>query len=390
MVVKAQRIVIMPTEIILDSCHQITNEAIGLLLTYQCNLNCKYCYIQKKQDKVMSFDMAKSVVEPLLNKDSGRLDIVFVGAETLLAFDVIKQLVEWIEQRQWKKQYRFFGSTNGTLLDKSKKRWLTNHRNILTLGLSYDGIPTIQKENRGANKIDIDYFIKTWPTQPIQMTINANSVDKMAKGVIFLLEKGAVVHPNVAYEKEEWPASKIHEYGKQLLQLVNYYDSHESMPVISQFQHNLGEYAKNIGRENEICQICGAGKGYHVIDIDGNSYPCHILSPLVLGEKQILEVSRGQVKCSSSRLNKICSKCIFVTSCPTCLACNYVYRGNTEKRDSTHCRIMQTEVRAFMKKEVLRLNKKSIISPKEASEIDAIISIREYLKQNTIPKIGKC
>ena len=33
-------------------------------------------------------------------------------------------------------------------------------------------------------------------------------------------------------------------------------------------------------------EICGAGNGFQVFDVDGQSYPCHILSPLVLeGEK---------------------------------------------------------------------------------------------------------
>lgn len=69
----------------------------------------------------MSLTMAKKIIEPLLNKDEGILDITFVGGETLIAIDVIIPLVEWIENRKWKKKYRFFGSTNGTLLGSPVK-----------------------------------------------------------------------------------------------------------------------------------------------------------------------------------------------------------------------------------------------------------------------------
>ena len=353
-------------------------EAVGLLMTYRCNLDCKYCYIRKKQNRDMSLDRAQAILEPFLLKHEGRLDITFMGGETLLAFDVIQPLVEWIKTGKWNRCYRIFGSTNGSLLTPTIKDWLVLNKDTITLGLSYDGLPTSQTHNRGNDNIDLDFFIKTWPNQPIQMTINTDSVNQMADGVIYLLEKGAQVHPNVAFEQQEWPDEKIDEYGRQLYKLALYYNSHSYLPPITPFIHNLTEYADSIGNTRPQYEICGAGNGFQVFDIDGQSYPCHILSPLVLTGEKLQLIQEGAFAQTTDFSDPECSLCPYSTSCPTCIACNYLYRGCLQKKDNTHCKIMKIEVQAFIKKETMRLLAKETISPEDAAEIDAIKKLLEY------------
>lgn len=354
------------------------SEAVGLLTTYRCNLNCKYCYVHTKRNKNMTLEMAQSILEPFLQKKEGLLNIAFMGGETLMAINVIRPLIEWVESRKWNRPYRFFGSTNGTLLNDELKKWLETHKIHLTLGLSYDGLPTAQINNRGISNIDIDFFIRTWPKQPIQMTINTETVNYMADGVIHLLRKGAVVHPNVAFEELEWPKDKITEYGKQLNKLIYYYNSHEGLAIISQFVHNLNGYAACIDTSGKQTEICGAGNGFQVFDTDGESYPCHILSPLVLDEDKIKLIKGGLVSQTTDFSDKECTNCPYRTACPTCIACNYLYRGALQKRDKTHCLIMKTEVKAFIKKEVLRLKAKEKLTSEDATEIDSIIKLVEY------------
>lgn len=361
---------------LVDDC----DEAVGLLTTYRCNLDCKYCYIHAKRNKDMTLEMAQTILEPFLLKKEGRLDIAFMGGETLLAIDVIKPLVEWAGKKSWNRPYRFFGSTNGTLLTSELKQWLKAHKNTLTLGLSYDGLPVSQINNRGNDSIDIDFFIDTWPKQPIQMTINTETVNQMANGVIYLLKKGAMVHPNVAFEEFEWPREKIVEYGRQLNKLIYFYNSHENMPLITQFLHNLNEYADSIGKHVNQPQICGAGYGFQVFDTDGQSYPCHILSPLVLKGEKLKRIEDGLLSETKDFADPDCTTCPYSSSCPTCIACNYLYRDRLQKRDKTHCEIMKTEVKAYIKKEVLRLTAKKELTPKDATEIDSIKKLVDYQK----------
>ena len=241
-------------DIIYDDC-SLSNESVGLLMTYRCNLDCSYCYIKNKLNKDMTLETAKAILEPFLMKDDGWLDIIFVGGETLMATDVIRPLVEWAKNGGYKRHCRFFGSTNGTLLNDELKAWLTEYKDHLILSLSYDGIPSVQKNNRGCDDIDTDFFIRTWPGQSIQMTVNSNSVEHMAEGVIYLLEKGAIVHPNVAYEDSDWSDDKISEYAVQLRKLIDYYNSHDDLPMITQFVHNVHEYADNIQNPKAPVQV---------------------------------------------------------------------------------------------------------------------------------------
>lgn len=365
----------------MDIIDELSKEAVGLLTTYRCNLNCRYCYIHTKKNKDMTLEMAQSILEPFLIQDEGRLDIAFMGGETLLAMDMIRPLVEWVESNRWERPYRFFGSTNGTLLNDDIKEWLYEHRNIITLGLSYDGLPSAQGHNRGNDEIDIDFFLKTWPKQPIQMTINIDTVDRFADGVIFLLEKGALVHPNVAYENYEWPKDKIEEYGRQLNTLIYYYNCHNHMPLISQFIHDLNEYADSITNHKPQLEICGAGHGFQVFDVDGKSYPCHILSPLVLEGEKLRQIQIGKLSNYDDYSDPDCDECPYTSSCPTCIACNYIYRNGFRNRDKTHCEIMKLEVKAFIKKEVLRLQSKNNLTSTDATEIDSIRKLLLFEKE---------
>lgn len=362
--------------------HEISKESIGLLISYRCNLNCSYCYISEKQPKDMTLTRAKEILEPHLMTD-GILDVMFMGGETLMAKDVIVPLVEWASDNRWRCKVRFFGGTNGTLLTDDLKRWIQQYKSVFTLGLSYDGIPSSQLHNRGNDNIDVDFFIDTWPGQQIQMTINTETVQYMAEGVIYLLEKGAVVHPNVAFEEREWDDTHILEYGRQLAKLIRYYANHSDKPLVSQFKHNLKEYANCIDHPVEQRQMCGAGDGFQVFDTDGISYPCHILSPLVLRNEKLQTIRSGALQRVTDYSDKGCVGCPYVSACPTCLACNFLYRGSFQKRDSTHCRIMKMEVKAFIKMEVERLKKKDKLTPVDAAEIDAIVKLVDFIKNRS-------
>lgn len=359
------------------------DKSIGLLMTYRCNLRCQYCYIKTKKNIDMSLERAQSIIEPFLMTYGDLLDIKFYGGETLMAFNVIKQVVEWVNSKHWNRKYRFFGSTNGTLLTDEIKEWLSDHKESIVLGLSYDGLPESQLDNRGSDNIDIDFFLETWPEQPIQMTINQSSVNRMAEGVIYLLKKGAKVHPNVAFEENDWDNEALKEYANQLNKLLYFYNENNQYPPITQFIHNIREYARQIDAPKTAARMCGASDGFQVFDVDGKSYPCHLLSPLVIEGQKIEEIRHNVLNENTCLADSRCDACPYSSSCPTCLACNYLYRENFALRDKTHCEIMKIEVRAFIKKEFLRLKDKQILDGNDASLIDSLVKLRNFINSNT-------
>lgn len=357
---------------------------LGLITTYQCNLNCKYCYISTKKNLNMSLETAKNILTPVLEESGDVLQVTLMGAETLVAFDMIRDLVEWAEMNSQKRKCLFYGSTNGTLLTPEQKKWFYEHRNSITLGLSYDGIPDIQENNRGTSmyEIDLNFFLKTWPNQKIQMTINEHSVSKMAKGVIYLLEKGFDVNANVAYEKKEWSRKSLCEYYKQLCILAEYYLKHPNAKKIYQFIHPLDLYAKNIHTPPKQKQMCGAGDGFWVFDVDGKYYPCHMLSPLVLKEKELDRLSDLKFEKISDFSDPRCNGCPFISICSTCIGCNFLYRGDLRRRDFTHCCVMEAEVRATIRLELLTLKGKEHLTPDDAKVIKSINELQAFFKKH--------
>lgn len=354
----------------------------GLIITHACNLNCVYCYERNKSSRFMSFDRARSLIEPLLLETGEPLMVMLMGGEPLLAFPLIQSLIEYTEENRalWKRDCFFFASTNGTLLDDAKKTWFHEHRSRVTLALSFDGVPSSQNENRclSADRVDLDYFIQNWPQQRIQMTINANTVNRMAEGVLYLTERGAQVNASVAYEADEWSDEAIAIYLDQLLQLMDYYLDHPDRPLIYQFLHPLEEYVRSIEEEVTQGQQCGAGCGFVMFDDDGSSYPCHMLSSLVLPEKALDMASSLDISALSFQ-DPRCAGCPFAVACPTCMGSNLIYRGDAALRDETHCKLQQLEVRVCLRYMASLLGKDPSIGTRE--QVHAIRKLYDYLEQ---------
>lgn len=103
-------------------------------VTDACNLRCTYCGYSDlysgydvREDKFMSFDQAKAVIDYLLNfwKTNSspvftkRLNISFYGGEPLLNTTLIKKIIDYVEkQENLGRTLSYSMTTNGVLLDK--------------------------------------------------------------------------------------------------------------------------------------------------------------------------------------------------------------------------------------------------------------------------------
>jgi len=116
-----------------------------LLLTNKCNAICTYCYVDaNKTKKIMSFELAKKVIDAALIKKS-KLDIFFFGGgEPTMAFALMKKIQIYTSSFK-NKQINLYLISNG-FFNKSIAKWIAS--NIKHISISCDGPPYIQNKNR--------------------------------------------------------------------------------------------------------------------------------------------------------------------------------------------------------------------------------------------------
>ena len=97
-------------------------KTVTLVLTADCNLSCTYCYEIHDKDHRMAFATAKKILDSEFSnlQDSDYITIDFFGGEPFLEYDLIKQIVTYVQEQKCNGRlaanYRFFATTNGTLI----------------------------------------------------------------------------------------------------------------------------------------------------------------------------------------------------------------------------------------------------------------------------------
>ena len=95
-------------------------KAIILLITYDCNLRCSYCYEPKKAHRSMTVESAKNVLQKAISELDETYDSIivqFMGGEPMLQFNLIREGSEWLWGLDLKVRIKnVHAPTNGTIL----------------------------------------------------------------------------------------------------------------------------------------------------------------------------------------------------------------------------------------------------------------------------------
>lgn len=119
-----------------------------IIPTQICNLSCTYCYAQKAHSsKIIDWEKLKIACDFLLSKKTNsQKTITFLGGgEPIIAWDVVKRTIEYIEKTD-KDNVSFFITTNATILDTHKILFLQKHN--VHIEISFDIIKHIQDTQR--------------------------------------------------------------------------------------------------------------------------------------------------------------------------------------------------------------------------------------------------
>jgi len=110
-----------------------------------CNMRCRYCvysgsylYHRSHSNKLMSPEIMKKAVDFYFShsRENNEKHISFYGGEPLINFDLIKECIAYIKET-YDGTVEYNMTTNGTLLDKDKIKFLVENR--FSLLISIDG-----------------------------------------------------------------------------------------------------------------------------------------------------------------------------------------------------------------------------------------------------------
>lgn len=332
---------------------------IVLILTESCNLNCIYCFEHHKTPRKMSFHVAKKVIDAEMAADDGtdECQLTMFGGEPFLELNLIKEIYDYVEEHmtEWNKKAVIFVNTNGTLTDEGTKEWLRKRKKHIQCGISLDGTREMHNKNRSNSfdKIDLDFYKECWPKQTVKMTVSKETLPDLAKGVIFIHEKGFECGCTFAYGIE-WSEELIEILQEQLAVLVEYYTAHPMFKLCQILNIDLA----GINKKHMLSfKWCGAGEYVRAYDTEGNMYPCHSFSPASLGEDAAKFVNY-RLPIDDIVEEEKCLKCSYHSICPTCYGVNYMYTGSITNRSRWLCEFFKLCVKASAIIQLRRLTDK--------------------------------
>lgn len=324
-------------------------KSVMMIVSNECPLDCVYCYETEKNAEHMTFETMKKIIDSEMEVDDRYEEIVFdmFGGEPFTNFEVIKKGYEYLHSKNWPKKYIVFTTTNGVLVHGEIQEWLNQRKEGFWCSLSVDGTPEMHDLNRNNSykSIDVDFFQKNWPKQPVKMTISRETLPNLAEGIIYLHEKGFQVTSTFAQGIDWSDETFVSVLAQQLEQLIEFYKSHPEYEVSSVLNYEI----EHIGYEGERTKKwCGCGDAMKSYATDGTLYPCQCFTPLTNQNKQ-QHFDPAVLEKEECLDDQYCISCNYKAICPTCYGVNYLTRGQFNLRDKSLCKLYKLCIDATAK-----------------------------------------
>ena len=353
---------------------------ITFIVTKDCQLACKYCYLVGKNSKErMSFEIARQAVDYILEHEQempeGSVVWDFIGGEPFLEIDLIDQLCDYIKKQMyiknhhWFNSYRFSFSTNGINYGSEKVQdFISKNKNHLSIGITIDGTEIKHDLNRvyrdsekGSYKDvvkNIPLWLREFPMAGTKVTISSADIPYIKESVLHLYSLGIhEVNINCVFEST-WKEGDDDLYEDQLIQLADAIINQDLYleNVCSFFSEHIGKPLNPILDNNNWC---GAGKMLS-IDAVGNFYPCTRFAAYSLRSKKPIIIGNVWKGIDKNKLRPFltldrisqspqkCLDCEVASGCAWCQGENYD-AAETEtifQRSTAICKMHKARVRA--------------------------------------------
>lgn len=352
---------------------------ITFIVTKDCQLVCKYCYLVGKNTKErMSLDTAKLAIDYILNDKEQFIqdDVIwdFIGGEPFLEIDLIDQICDYIKvqlyakNHKWFNSYRFSFSTNGiNYHEKKVQNFILKNIEHLSVGITIDGTKTkhdlnrIYKNGKGSYEDvvkNIPLWLSQFPYGVTKVTISSPDILYIKESVLHLYSLGIKeVNINCVFE-DDWRKDDDIVFEEQLTELADEIIERQLYKdySCSFFSEHIG---KPLDKLHDNQNWCGAGMML-AVDAEGQFYPCTRFAQYSLRKKKAVII--GNVydginqnllrpfltldRCTQS--SQECIDCEVASGCAWCQGENYDAASTNTifQRSTAICKMHKARVRA--------------------------------------------
>jgi uncharacterized protein len=367
----------------------MTSLDITFIVTKDCQLVCKYCYlVGKNATERMPWEIAKQAIDYILDREDEFQEegVVwdFIGGEPFLEIDLIDQISDYIKtelfrrNHHWFNFFRFNFSTNGINYDSKKvQKFIEKNKNHLSIGITIDGTrrkhdlnriwktkdgfsPKPEEERGSYDDVvkNIPLWLRQFPGAGTKVTISSADIPFIKESVLHLYSLGIhEVNINCVFE-DVWKDGDEIAYENQLVELADaiidgeYYEHY----ACSFFSEHIGK-PLDVKLENQ--NWCGAGRML-AVDAAGNFYPCTRFAAYSLREKKPIIIGNVHDGIDKNKLRPFltldrttqspqkCVNCEVASGCAWCQGENYDAADTSTiyQRATAICKMHKARVRA--------------------------------------------
>lgn len=257
----------------LEERNRINPNLLRILLTFDCNLECKYCQIRTNLFSEYNKPVTKEEIDKafaLFKKNNNEYNIISLsGGEPMLTFDLVKYVVEKSKKEFKPGKYHIVLSSNGTLITDCIAEYVAK-KNLLPI-ISLDGQEKDNKMRIYHNGLEsyknILAGIETLKRHnckniAISMTIGAHNIKNIKKTMQNIINK---INPvSVGYNFVHYPyfnnqhysLPDINDYSKAVIHIFTELRKHKIYD--EQFFRRLQPFVERKIRIKECSALGGA------------------------------------------------------------------------------------------------------------------------------------
>lgn len=324
---------------------QITN--VSIELTYQCNLHCKWCYLDSFNKKGLDRDRLKTLAEQL--REQNVVFVLFTGGEVLLRKDVCDIMSDYK-----KMGFVLEMKSNGLMLSETVIRDIANLQ-LFNLQISIYGINDGYSQNIRSHypfrKLvnNIKAAVKQGIPLSVAILVGKHNIDQLSAYQEILSDCGT---KEIFYSPYITPRRDGTTHNIDL-RLTKKEMEEKFFPFLEKINGFIEprKYRRRCKGE----PVCFAGVDQIAIDPGGTVFPCLDLRlPLgnIMSDSLVQILKKRKDLLSPFRLDKIrkCWNCPLVEYCDSCIGVSMLESGAFNIPSKHKCDITGFYYEAFQKK----------------------------------------